>query len=61
MSFYVHEDLGNTRKKHMTDAQQQRHLDSLKNEKKSFFANKETCSRISIYHMPRPTGKMYND
>lgn len=59
MSFYVPSNPGNIRKKHMTGAQQQRHFDSLRNGKKSFFANKELCGEVSIRRMPRPSGKVY--
>lgn len=43
----------------VTEAQRQRNLAAIKDNKKSNFANKETCNKFPINRMPRPHGKIY--
>lgn len=57
MSFYTNK----TANKGLTEAQQQRFLTGLRKDRKSYFANKDTCGQISLRGMPRPKGKVYKD
>lgn len=59
MSFFAPKVTGNTRDEYVTEAQRQRHLKTIKKDKRSYFDNCETCSQISLCRMPNPKGKIY--